>query len=564
MRVSAHGFAATLIALAAALSTGCGGESPISPPVTGTLVVSVVTQGSAANWDSDGYTVKLDDNVPQIVGGTVNLILRDLAIGNHVVVLGGLSSNCTLTGPASRAVEVGEWPAMISFEVVCVQPTGTVRVSTTTSGTDPDVDGYSVLFGGTIQAEAPVNGTVDIVMAEGGHGIQLGGVAGNCAVDAPNPRTVVVATGAVVQVGFVIQCTPSAKLNVTVTTGGVSLDANGYSVRVSEEGRLVTADDVPANGSVVISGLGTATYVVSLYEIAANCDVTTSNRRTVALVAGSAPTELAIDLTCGVPRQLAYVSAHNSGDIHLINSIGVGNIRLTDNSASDVDPAWSADGSRIAFTSSRDGNAEIYVMDASGENQVRVTNSPDFDHSPTWSPDGSRIAFVSVGDGNTEIFVVNADGTNRVRLTTQIGADTDPAWSPDGTKIAFRSDRTGSAVIWLMNADGSSPSQLTSGPLGDLQPAWSPDGTRIAFSGTVGSFTRDIFIVNADGSGRTRITNGYEDAEQPSWSPDGRKIAFTAFSYYYQSDIVVISTEGIEYAPIATPNFPGVNPSWRP
>ena len=86
-------------------------------------------------------------------------------------------------------------------------------------------------------------------------------------------------------------------------------------------------------------------------------------------------------------------------------------------------PAWSPDGSRIAWSSERDGNREIYVMDADGSNPTNLTGDPGYDSSPAWSPDGQRILFNSRRDGNLEIYVMDADGSNQVRLTRNATSD---------------------------------------------------------------------------------------------------------------------------------------------
>jgi TolB protein len=96
------------------------------------------------------------------------------------------------------------------------------------------------------------------------------------------------------------------------------------------------------------------------------------------------------------------------------------------------------DGTKIAFISTRDGNAEIYVMDANGSNQTRLTNNLNQDSQPSFSPDGTKITFTSFRDGNFEIYVMDADGSNQTRLTNDPAIDTDPSFSPEGTKIAFR------------------------------------------------------------------------------------------------------------------------------
>ena len=130
---------------------------------------------------------------------------------------------------------------------------------------------------------------------------------------------------------------------------------------------------------------------------------------------------------------------------------------------------------RIAFRVEGDGNIEIYVMYADGSNQVNLTNNTAFDSEPAWSPDGSKIAFVSVvseRDGNIEIYVMDADGSNQVNLTNNVASDDNIAWSPDGSKIAFLSSRDGNGEIYVMEADGSNQVRLTN-TANNFNPVWS-------------------------------------------------------------------------------------------
>ncbi|HWW62563.1 MAG TPA: hypothetical protein VN181_14415, partial [Thermoanaerobaculia bacterium] len=94
---------------------------------------------------------------------------------------------------------------------------------------------------------------------------------------------------------------------------------------------------------------------------------------------------------------------------------------------------------KIAFVSDRDGNLEIYVASLTGTNQTRITNNTVSDSQPAWSPDGRKIAFTTNRDGNLEIYVMGADGTNETRLTSNAASDSQPTWSPDGERIVFQS-----------------------------------------------------------------------------------------------------------------------------
>ena len=190
---------------------------------------------------------------------------------------------------------------------------------------------------------------------------------------------------------------------------------------------------------------------------------------------------------------------------------------------------------KIAFYTNRDGNYEIYVMDGDGSNPTNLTNHSADDFSPAWSPDGSKIAFSSNRSGGIfDIHVINADGSNVTKLTNGLNAGA-PAWSPDGTKIVFtRSVDPSTRQMWLMNANGTNQTDL-SGNIGvsDDDPSWSPDGTKIAFARTnsPGSTLTDIWVMDANGQNKTQITfHAPFLTQQPDWSPDGTKIVFNIFS----------------------------------
>ena len=265
------------------------------------------------------------------------------------------------------------------------------------------------------------------------------------------------------------------------------------------------------------------------------------------------------------PPQAGQIAFSRDGKIYRANTDGTGLVQLS-SGPGDGEPAWSADGSRIAFSRGGDGGG-IYVMSADGANPVRRASSGG---SPTWSPDGQTIAFscrVNVDDG---ICTVRADedGAGVDTLLVRRGQLTNPAWSPDGTHIAFSSDWNMFDFwfdIWTMSLDGSQLTALrnhtpeTPNVLEQYLPAWSPNGQRLALLECPWAFnfcsSGAITVMNADGTGlmHVAVASGYA---HPTWSPDGQTIAFAN-----GSTIEWISSDGSQRGRIIEN---GTGPAWRP
>ena len=217
--------------------------------------------------------------------------------------------------------------------------------------------------------------------------------------------------------------------------------------------------------------------------------------------------------------------------------------------SSDRSPAWSPDGSKIAFASNSSGNYDIFVMSADGTNRTQLTTSTSSDEHPTWSPDGTKIAFASMRSGNYDIWVMSADGSDQKSLTTGSEDEISPAWNADCTKIAFASMRSGNYDIWVMSADGIEKTNLTTDKDADLDPAWSPDGTKIAFSSARrGSY--NIWVMNSDGSSQAILTSGTNDIE-PSWNPKVTEAQSVATKTIIKTTEIAYTTDaGISMASI--------------
>ena len=262
--------------------------------------------------------------------------------------------------------------------------------------------------------------------------------------------------------------------------------------------------------------------------------------------------ELTVDFTTGTgsePALAGRIAFSNWVSISVINADGTGLTTLVDGGRGwqYMSPAWSPDGTQIAFGSDRDGGWGIYVMRADGSWVTRLSRGSARDDAPAWSPDGRRIAFTSDRDGDFEIHVMNADGSDVIRLTDHPAADGNPAWSPDGTLIAFTSDRDSVRnQIFVMDVNGTGVTRLTNVSDEAIHPEWSPDGRQILFTRTVAG----NHIMNADGS---RMRPLGANGGGATWSPDGERIVFSNWNLF------VIRADG---SGLRNLNAHGYEPAW--
>ncbi|MBN1679880.1 MAG: PD40 domain-containing protein [Anaerolineae bacterium] len=228
--------------------------------------------------------------------------------------------------------------------------------------------------------------------------------------------------------------------------------------------------------------------------------------------------------------QLAYTTEVTPGQTELvIFNFETRMITLRSSFGAHVShPVWSPDGARIIFASDHSGNNEVYLVEANGSGLVNLTANPADDRWPTWSPDGTQIVFQSDRDGDIELYLLSLFGNTLARLTNSPGPDRNPTWTPAGPGIAFISERSGNADIFMIDASGTPLVQMSNTPENDSDPAWSPSGQMLVFSGGVGPGVTELFTVQAYDTNPQQITSAGAQAVEPVWSPDGQWIAYAS------------------------------------
>ena len=493
-----------------------------------------------------------------------------------------------------------------------VKPTGALRITTVTTGSTPDPDGYAACVdpapdghGGTSCAYVgplaiAVNGTGTVTVDTGAHAVLLTGVAANCTVAGANPRAVSTPRAGTVDVPFAVTCVQPT-LHVTTTTTGVFLDPDGYSLCVDpgydwDYGSSVCgtyASAIGVNSAVTVS-VALGTHVVVLDGVADNCVLSGDNRRSVepgpssevqfavtCFATGSVKVTVATSGTDLDPdgyfvcvdrsgsdchwqarahqNDLVTISGVTAG-LHMVRLIGAaGNCSVsgTTTHPATVPPDGAADVTfdvgcvvteRIAYSSP--GTIIVSQLDGS----VTQAIAPGF--APAWSPDGTSLVYECAQN----LCVINADGTGFAQLTVDGASNRHPTWSPDRKKIAFAATHDGATDLYVMAANGAGAVRLTQSVGFVGSPAWSPDGTRMVFDCQVDAGNDDLCSVNADGSGFARLTTDPARDYGAAWKPDGSTLAF-ATTRYLGDQVALLNVAG---GGVTRAGLSGFAPTWSP
>jgi uncharacterized repeat protein (TIGR01451 family) len=357
--------------------------------------------------------------------------------------------------------------------------------------------------------------------------------------------------------------------NLPSDTTFVSCSASGGVCGGSGNNRSVTFSSLAVGQSATVVLVATVNNSVAEGTIISNTATVTSS--TVDSDPGNNSTTATVIVTATPLRQKTNGKiTFSTGRIYIVKADGSETATPFPGIPDAILPAWSPDGTKMAFMVSKfrptypnDMYAEIDVVNADGTGLIAVAdNSTEagFDTFSRfdWSPDGTRIVYV--GKDRT-IYIANADGTGFSKLPNSPSQVRDLDWSPDGNRFLF--SQLGD--IYVMNVDGSGLTKLIgvgTGPDGSTSnyaPSWSPDMSRILFNQRSNNYS-DVFIMNGDGTGVRRLLNN-QPTNAPAWSPDGTKLAF-----YQGTEVHVINLDGTEDIKLAMNqgccNYGTIN--WQP
>ena len=191
-----------------------------------------------------------------------------------------------------------------------------------------------------------------------------------------------------------------------------------------------------------------------------------------------------------------------------------------------MSPAWSPDGSHLAYVSFETGHAVVYVQSLYTYQRKVLADFDGSNSAPAWAPNGKQMAVVLTRDGSSQIYLVRPDGSGLRRITFSNAIDTEPHFSPDGEHLLFTSDRGGSAQIYRMAVKGGQERRMTFGDGSNYSPRYNPDGKGFVFAhyenGKFRIATQDF----QTGQMELLTEGGWE--KKPSFAPNGKLILYAS------------------------------------
>ena len=226
-----------------------------------------------------------------------------------------------------------------------------------------------------------------------------------------------------------------------------------------------------------------------------------------------------------------------------------------------MSPAWSPDGSHLAYVSFETGHAAVYVQSLYTNQRAVLANYPGSNSAPAWSPDGKQLAVVLTRDGSSQIYLVRPDGSGLRRLSFSGTIDTEPNFSPDGQYLLFTSDRGGSAQIYRMPVEGGPSERMTFGEGNNFSPRHSPDGKSFVFA-HLGNGRFYVAVQDFQAGQMSLLTEGGWE-KKPSFAPNGKLILF-ASEARGRGILATVSSDGRVKQHMFTQSGDAREPVWGP
>lgn len=261
--------------------------------------------------------------------------------------------------------------------------------------------------------------------------------------------------------------------------------------------------------------------------------------------------------------RIAYVNMEGKKHYKLIvaDSDGYNEQTVLEQSEPIMSPAWSPDGSHLAYVSFETGHAVVYVQSLYTRQRKVLADFRGSNSAPAWSPDGKHLAIALARDGITQIYLINPDGSGLRRITFSGAIDTEPNFSPDGQTLLFTSDRGGSPQIFSKPVAGGPAQRLTFGDGNNFSPHYSPDGKGFVFTHFVGG---QFFIATQDfQSGQMEILTQGGWERNPSFAPNGKLILF-ASEARGRGILATVSSDGRVQEHMFTQSGDAREPVWGP